>query len=120
MRFQCHVGHGWSWDALLTHKSDQLEAAVWAASRLFVERAILQRQIASRLQRANGDPAQAGQLDALSQIDERKSRELQEMLGELALVASEQQAGLAPARERSVAYERQLSPVSRKESSNAD
>jgi two-component system chemotaxis response regulator CheB len=91
LRFQCHVGHGWSWEALLTQKSDQLESALWATSRLFVERAILQRQIAERLLRSEAGSVDAFHLRALSRSDERKSQEIQTMLAELPLAASENQ-----------------------------
>ncbi len=112
LRFQCHVGHGWSWEALLGQKSDQLEAALWAASRLFVERAILQRQIATRLRSAGTDQAEIGQLEALSLVDEHRSRDVQQMLEELSLIASEQQSDVVSSMDPSVARKRRLAPKS--------
>ncbi len=114
LRFQCHVGHGWSWEALLGQKSDQLEATLWAASRLLVERAILQRQIATRLQSANGDLAHAAELEELAVEDERKSRDVQDMLEELALVASAMHS------KPGITNEDQISALRGKEPSNVD
>lgn len=57
LSFRCHVGHAWSWEALVGNKSDELETALWASVRLLVERATLNRQIAVRA-RAEGSPGQ--------------------------------------------------------------
>jgi two-component system chemotaxis response regulator CheB len=112
LRFQCHVGHGWNWEALLVQKSDQLEAALWAASRLFVERSILQRQIAARLLSADAEPAHVDELEALSLADERRSHDIQTMLEELSLAASKQQSSVASSPEPFEARERRLAPKS--------
>ncbi len=89
LRFQCHVGHGWSWEALLEQKTTQLESALWATSRLFVERAILRRQVASRSVRVAPDASNASLLHVLADQDEQRSREVQDMLSELTPTLSE-------------------------------
>jgi two-component system chemotaxis response regulator CheB len=48
LSFRCHVGHTWSWEALVGQKSEELETALWASVRLLVERGTLNRQIALR------------------------------------------------------------------------
>jgi two-component system chemotaxis response regulator CheB len=83
LRFQCHVGHGWSWEALLDQKSEQLESALWATSRLFVERSVLRRQIASRIDRVAPNGVFEQKLALLAEQDENRATELQDMLKEL-------------------------------------
>jgi two-component system chemotaxis response regulator CheB len=51
LNFRCHVGHAWSWEALVGQKSDELETALWASVRLMVERATLNRQVSARANR---------------------------------------------------------------------
>jgi two-component system chemotaxis response regulator CheB len=89
LRFQCHVGHGWSWEAMLDQKSDQLESALWATSRLFVERAVLRRQIAARSERIAPDQDGKSQLERLAGEDEARAGQLQTMVAEMASNGSE-------------------------------
>jgi two-component system chemotaxis response regulator CheB len=48
VRFQCHVGHGFSSESLVAAQSDALEAALWAALRALEESAALRRRMADR------------------------------------------------------------------------
>jgi two-component system chemotaxis response regulator CheB len=57
--FRCHTGHVYYGDVLLAEQSDALEAALWSAIRIFKEKMILARQLASlERQRGNADRAQ--------------------------------------------------------------
>jgi two-component system chemotaxis response regulator CheB len=46
--YACHIGHRWSSDGLLVHKSEQLEAALLESVRLLREKAMLLRQLAAK------------------------------------------------------------------------
>jgi two-component system chemotaxis response regulator CheB len=48
VRFQCHVGHHYSPDSLLTQQDDRVEKALWTAVRALEERAELHRRMASQ------------------------------------------------------------------------
>lgn len=80
LRFQCHVGHGWSWNALLEHKTEEIESALWTASRLFIERAILQRQVGTRSRNVAVDIDAQRLLDTLASDDDARARQLQSMI----------------------------------------
>lgn len=47
-RFQCHVGHGFSEQSLLSGKSNTLDQALWTAFRLMEERVALLRKFIAR------------------------------------------------------------------------
>ena len=47
VRFQCHVGHHYSSDSLVTQQDDRVERALWTAVRTLEERAELRRRMAS-------------------------------------------------------------------------
>jgi two-component system, chemotaxis family, protein-glutamate methylesterase/glutaminase len=79
LRFECHVGHAWNWEALLDQKSEQVEVSLWAGVRLLVERATLRRQIAQRLE-CDNDPAAAIQLRIDADRDEELSQSLWDLL----------------------------------------
>ena len=83
LRFQCPVGHGWSWNALLEHKADELETALWATCRLAVERSILRRQVGERARRIADDSAAQGALEHLALDDDARAQQLQLMITEL-------------------------------------
>jgi two-component system, chemotaxis family, protein-glutamate methylesterase/glutaminase len=58
IQLRCHVGHTYGIDRLHELKGEQLEAALWAAVRIFRERAVLSLQLAEQeRQRANEDGA---------------------------------------------------------------
>jgi two-component system chemotaxis response regulator CheB len=48
VRFQCHVGHHYSPDSLLTQHDDRVEKALWTAVRALEERAELRRRMAGQ------------------------------------------------------------------------
>jgi two-component system chemotaxis response regulator CheB len=45
VRFQCHVGHIYSFESLLVDQADHLERALWVAVRSLSEKAALARQM---------------------------------------------------------------------------
>jgi two-component system chemotaxis response regulator CheB len=52
VRFQCHVGHHYSPDSLVTQQDDRVEKALWTAVRALEERADLRRRMASQTEAA--------------------------------------------------------------------
>jgi two-component system chemotaxis response regulator CheB len=59
LRFRCHVGHSYYGETLLGEQAEALEAALWTAIRLFREKAVLSRQLATaERQRSNLPSAQ--------------------------------------------------------------
>jgi two-component system, chemotaxis family, protein-glutamate methylesterase/glutaminase len=48
VRFECHVGHAYNADSLLTEHDAMLERALWTALRTLEEAACLRREMASR------------------------------------------------------------------------
>jgi two-component system, chemotaxis family, protein-glutamate methylesterase/glutaminase len=48
VRYQCHVGHGYTARALLAGQSGRLEEALWAAFRALKENAALSKRLAAR------------------------------------------------------------------------
>jgi two-component system chemotaxis response regulator CheB len=47
-RFRCHVGHGYSAEALISAQYDEVEAALWTALRTLEESAEMARRLAER------------------------------------------------------------------------
>ena len=50
-RYECHVGHSYSQDSLLTRQRDQLEDALWTALRTLEEAADLRRRVGDQAER---------------------------------------------------------------------
>jgi two-component system chemotaxis response regulator CheB len=59
-QYRCHVGHGYTADALLDAQNESVEAALWTALRTLEENAEMRRRMA--------DNAQKRQLDALTEL----------------------------------------------------
>jgi len=58
LRFNCHVGHSYYAETLLTEQAEALDAALWTAVRIFKEQSLLARQVAGQhLQQGNGEAA---------------------------------------------------------------
>jgi two-component system chemotaxis response regulator CheB len=58
LSFTCSVGHAFSVDSLIEAKEQQLETALWGGVELYLELAVIHRQL-SRQARADGDEAVA-------------------------------------------------------------
>ena len=70
VRFQCHVGHRYSPESLLTHQDDRVEAALWIAVRALEERAELRRRMSMQTEAAGLSAVSGGfaeQADAAQQ-----------------------------------------------------
>lgn len=82
LTFRCHVGHAYGPEVLLSQKSEEFEAALWASLRLLKEKATLTRQLAARAQAkaetSNGDVA--GRFAEQAQLDEQYVRIIEEVL----------------------------------------
>jgi two-component system chemotaxis response regulator CheB len=60
LQYRCHVGHGYTADALMDAQNESVEAALWTALRTLEENAEMRRRMA--------DHAQKRQLDALTEL----------------------------------------------------
>jgi two-component system chemotaxis response regulator CheB len=79
LRFQCHVGHAFGPEALISLKSEELEAALWTCVRLLTEKATLTRQLANRtLARGNGN--RETRIREQAELDERHAAIVREFL----------------------------------------
>lgn len=79
IQFNCHVGHVYGPETLLGHMSEELEGALWACVRMFVEKATLTRQLASHL-RADGQHEQAARVEEQAAFDDRRGALIREKL----------------------------------------
>ncbi|MEA2583559.1 MAG: two-component system, chemotaxis family, protein-glutamate methylesterase/glutaminase [Thermomicrobiales bacterium] len=78
-RFRCHVGHAFGPEALLSLKSEELEAALWTCVRLLTEKATLTRQLATHTV-TTGNGSRARRIDEQAQLDERHAAVVRELL----------------------------------------
>jgi two-component system chemotaxis response regulator CheB len=69
-RFRCHTGHVYYGDVLLAEQSEALEAALWSAVRIFKEKMVLARQLATR-ERQLGNADMASRYDEEAAVAER-------------------------------------------------
>ncbi len=77
--FSCHVGHAYASEALLVHKSEELESALWACVRLLREKATLSRQSATRtLEGGNSD--MAARFEEQAHLADRYGQVIRELL----------------------------------------
>jgi two-component system chemotaxis response regulator CheB len=80
LQFRCHVGHAWGSDALLGHKSDEIEAALWSSVRLFEERATLSRQVAVRMRQSGQGSQRATTVEEGARLDEQRADAIRRLL----------------------------------------
>ena len=78
-RYACHVGHGFSAEALEISQNENLETALWSAVRALEERAELQRRMARRLQDA-GLAALASEYQERSAAAEQRAATIRSVL----------------------------------------
>jgi two-component system chemotaxis response regulator CheB len=82
LRFRCHTGHAYTPEILLSQKSEEFEAALWASLRLLKEKATLTRQMAARTPvGGNGEQTgRAARIAEQAELDEQYVRRIQEIL----------------------------------------
>ena len=80
LHFRCHVGHTWGSEALLGHKSEEIEAALWSSVRLLEERATLSRQVAARMRQSGQGDRRAGGVEEEAGLDERRADAIRQLL----------------------------------------
>jgi len=90
--FKCHVGHGWSWESLSEHKSQELEHALWASVRMFLERATLNRQISVHARNA-GLPERGDRFDEQATCDQAHAMLIRDLLESRSVPAGIQESG---------------------------
>ena len=76
-RFRCHTGHVYYGEDLLAEQSEALEAALWTAVRMFKEKTVLGRQLAT-LTRERGEEGTAARFEEDAQLAERYAALIQE------------------------------------------
>jgi two-component system chemotaxis response regulator CheB len=79
IQFNCHVGHSYLAETLLSEMSDELEGALWACVRMLAEKATLTRQLASRL-RGAGQEAHAARVEEQAEADDRHGQLIRDTL----------------------------------------
>jgi two-component system, chemotaxis family, protein-glutamate methylesterase/glutaminase len=79
LRFRCHVGHGFTADALSTQQDEELEHTMWTALRALEEHAALRRRMAAHAERV-GRFVTARELEARAKDAERRAGSLRGML----------------------------------------
>ena len=77
--FQCHTGHTYSPQNLLALKSQVLEATLWAAVRLLVEKKTITRQLAAEFL-IEGDGAARARVQEMERLDQQNEQTLRQML----------------------------------------
>jgi two-component system chemotaxis response regulator CheB len=77
--FRCHVGHAYASEALLVHKSEELESALWACVRLLREKATLTRQSATRTLHS-GNREMASRFEEQALLADRYGHVIRELL----------------------------------------
>jgi two-component system chemotaxis response regulator CheB len=82
LSFHCHVGHAYAPEILLSQKSEEFEAALWASLRLLKEKATLTRQLANRTRLAGngGNGRLVDRIAEQAELDEGYARSIQELL----------------------------------------
>lgn len=79
LRFRCHVGHGYTAEALLADQSGNLEATLWSALRALEEQAALYRRMVARTDGA-GLAVIAGKYAAARDDAEQRAAALRALL----------------------------------------
>lgn len=78
--FRCHVGHAWSMESLLGHKSVELEASLWSSIRLLEEHATLARQAADKIRASGSSSDDATWIDDQAEADDQRADTIRALL----------------------------------------
>jgi two-component system chemotaxis response regulator CheB len=79
LRFRCHVGHGYTADALISDQHDELEHTLWAGLRALEEQAGLRRRMARHAERV-GRVANAREFERLAKDSEVRAATMRRVL----------------------------------------
>jgi two-component system, chemotaxis family, protein-glutamate methylesterase/glutaminase len=79
LRFRCHVGHGFTADALSTEQADELEYTLWSALRALEEQAALRRRMADHAGKV-GRYVTAREFEKAAKDAERRAGSLRRIL----------------------------------------
>jgi two-component system chemotaxis response regulator CheB len=79
MRFRCRVGHAYGLASLAAEQQDQIEAALWAASRALEEQASLHDRLARRA-RERGHDRSASHFDERGKAARHHARKVREVI----------------------------------------
>jgi two-component system chemotaxis response regulator CheB len=93
-RYRCLVGHSWSQKSLLSNSDDALEVAMWAAIRLFRQRAMILTETAGS-ERTAGRARSATRYDELAEEALGYARRLQSVVLEIPPFAPDDSGSIA-------------------------
>lgn len=79
LRFRCHVGHGYTADALASEQGDNLESTLWSALRALEEQAALWRRMGQHAYHV-GRTTTGRELESQAKDAERRAGTLRRML----------------------------------------
>ena len=79
LRFRCHVGHGFTADALAAEQGESLEHTLWAALRALEEQASLCRRMAAHAERV-GRAVSAHQFEDQAKTADRRAATMRRLL----------------------------------------
>jgi two-component system chemotaxis response regulator CheB len=79
VNFRCHLGHAFYAEVLLRRQSEELEAALWTAVRIFKEKAVLSAQLANRARQEN-NPQLAARFEEQVRLAERDGELIRQLL----------------------------------------
>jgi two-component system, chemotaxis family, protein-glutamate methylesterase/glutaminase len=79
LRFRCHVGHGFTANALTAEQAEDLEHTLWSALRALEEQASLRRRMAQHAEKI-GRRAVAREFEKQAQSAEQRAGSMRRML----------------------------------------
>jgi two-component system chemotaxis response regulator CheB len=79
LRYLCHVGHGYTAEALLSEHSERVERALWSAGRVLEENAAIHRRMADAM-RERGLAISTDRFESHAAEDEQNADVLRSIL----------------------------------------
>jgi two-component system, chemotaxis family, protein-glutamate methylesterase/glutaminase len=71
LRYRCHVGHGYTGEALEAQQAQEVESALWTALRTLEESAAIRRRLAEQAQSANLPLVEQSYRNAAAEMEDR-------------------------------------------------
>lgn len=83
LQFRCHVGHAYAPETLMSLKSEDVEAALWACVRMLKEKSTLSRQMATRYGNASANVSYTDRFNEQADRDDGYVEVLRTLLEQL-------------------------------------